>query len=120
MLAHNKCKLKVFHFLRCRRTLRDDLWLAPENGIVATLHEDTACNGAECECRRFWIRHPPRDENAHVRLGRENFESGRVRRGHNNDFEKCFDEFFSGCRVKLAIQCDDAAKCRNRIARHGS
>ena len=111
----------VCQLLRGRRALGDDLELhVVDHGVVARLEQKPAGDRAEGEAGRAGIRQRAGQQQAEVLLGCDQSDRRLVGVGGDDHLGEDLDDLGGGLGVELAVEGDDAAEGRHRIAGQGA
>src|SRR5690606_15448395 len=113
--AEGEAQVSYFGFSRC--ALGDDLEVEiVDDGVVARLDQHAAGNGLRDKTGRARVWKTIGDEQAQVLLGGDDLDRFRRSVRRDDDFGEGLDDLFGSFRVKQAVERDDPAEGRRRIA----
>ena len=118
VLGDAEGELQIGQFAARRRALGDDLQVhVVDDGVVAGLHQQAAGDGAHGEARRARIGQAAGEQQAQVLLGARRWRcASSSASGAMMTSVKILTISLAASRVEPAVQRDDAAEGRDRIA----
>src|SRR3989338_4027700 len=89
--------------------------LAIKDSVIARRHHEAAGDGLHDYSLSAWLGHAIEEEHTDVGLCRKDGERLPFRTRRNHDLNEYFCNFLCGRSIERTVQCDDAAKCRERV-----